>query len=236
LTSPVTRERCLATERRRDSQVSKPRVTRVRHVQREGSALAIRHIADLRGSGRPRLLTTLTNHEFLIRAVDSRPQIRKVYSDLEGLLTNDAHYWLQRGSYELERGDIVLAENFLSQARGMVSGDHMVDTEFAYLLMEKACRDPKNVRANDWFQEALGIIYDAIDVHPAASANTYGVLAMHAAEWASCSATTKEEQAALLQSVRGVMAKAVRYYPGNPQFEKARDDLETAYLSLAVDR
>jgi hypothetical protein len=183
-----------------------------------------------------RLLTTLTNHEFLLRSVDTTSNIRDVYSEIETLLHDDAHYWLQRGSFELERGDIVHAENFLAQARGMAAGDHMIDTEWAYLLMEKACRDPGNTRAVDWFQEALAIIYDVIDAHPADSPNTYVVLAQHVDQWVQAAPIRQEERLALLQSTRAVLDEGARHYAGNNQVERARQDIERAYLNQAVVR
>lgn len=145
-----------------------------------------------------------------------------VAPDLESLLYDDPHFWLQRGSYELERGDIVLAENFLNQARGLSEGDHMIDTEWAYLLMQKACRDQADMRAPEWFRDALDILYTVIDEHPSDSPNTYVVLAEHVTRWSQSGRLTFEEQLALLQSVRAVLAQGRRHYVGNAQFKAAR--------------
>ena len=67
-----------------------------------------------------RLLIRIFNHDWLLQVLTSGSddeadiaQIREVYETVESLLTNDYHYWLQRGSLETERGRIDLAKNFL---------------------------------------------------------------------------------------------------------------------------
>ena len=88
-----------------------------------------------------RLLTMLMNHAWLARHL--RPsEVRNVYGSLEQLLCDDHHYWLQRGSYEVERGDLRLARNFLEQAYGMAPDDPLVQTEWAYMTIKDACSDP----------------------------------------------------------------------------------------------
>jgi len=41
-------------------------------------------------------------------------EARDIYEELESILSWDYHYWLQKGSLEVEAGDIRLAENFLA--------------------------------------------------------------------------------------------------------------------------
>jgi hypothetical protein len=70
----------------------------------------------LRRSARPwRMLRAIINHEFLARTIFPEAA-RDLYGSLEQLLSWDFQYWLQRGSLEVEFGDVALAENFLSQA------------------------------------------------------------------------------------------------------------------------
>src|SRR5208282_2149552 len=51
-----------------------------------------------------RQLVSLLNHQYVGQTIDSAEQAREAYADVESLLANEFHYWLQRGSYELERG------------------------------------------------------------------------------------------------------------------------------------
>jgi hypothetical protein len=50
--------------------------------------------------------------DFLLRTIGVM-SARDFYTRLEALLSSDYHYWLQRGSLEVEVGDVRKAENFL---------------------------------------------------------------------------------------------------------------------------
>ena len=57
---------------------------------------------------------------------------------LETILSWDPHFWLQRGSLEVDFGDLNLAEHFLSMSRSFNPDDVFLQTEWAYLLFKKA--------------------------------------------------------------------------------------------------
>ena len=66
---------------------------------------------DLRRTRQGRHVIRLINHTFLIdflRTPDGREPdrvaIRGIYEEVEALLTQDHHFWLQRGSFETEEG------------------------------------------------------------------------------------------------------------------------------------
>ena len=63
-----------------------------------------------------------SDDERRVASSDARRQseraIREVYDSLQSLMDWDYHYWLQRGSFEVEIGDIEVAENFLEHASG----------------------------------------------------------------------------------------------------------------------
>jgi hypothetical protein len=63
------------------------------------------------------------NHATLIRLLfPTTPDqidldaVRSVYDTVEPLLADDFHYWLQRGSFEVEEGDLGHANQCLEQA------------------------------------------------------------------------------------------------------------------------
>jgi hypothetical protein len=96
----------------------------------------------LQRSARPwRLLRSILNHEFLIRTI-GREAARNLFGEMEPLLAFDSAYWLQRGSLEVEFGDLGLAENFLNQAYNLGPDDLFVQNEQAYLLFRKAIDNP----------------------------------------------------------------------------------------------
>ncbi len=205
-------------------------------VERLAFALASRVLPTDRRSAERRLLTRLTNHTYVHAASDSRARVREMYEQLEPLLRTDAHYWLQRGAYEVERGDVPLADNFLATARSLSSNDFMVETEWAYLMLRRACDDPTNPSARGWVEEAHDILFDIISTRGENSPNTYVVLAQKTIEWCDKGDLMTSEKAHLLQGVRGAMKDGARWHIDNRQFSVAADDLERSYLSLAVSK
>src|SRR5437870_11338370 len=84
-----------------------------------------------RHSRQMRFLIKAINHDLLYRLAGIRAA-RDAYVGAEGMLSHDFHYWLQRGSLEVEHGDIRQAELFLNQARGLEPDDPWVLNEWAY--------------------------------------------------------------------------------------------------------
>jgi hypothetical protein len=117
-----------------------------------------------------RNLRQLMNHDWLKRSL-GLAAASQLMADLEPYLTWDYHYWLQRGSLELEAGHEGLAENFLGQAAGMQPNDFLVQTELGYLRLRQAVRDPNGNVARELYaaglQQLRGVILsrDHFDPH-----------------------------------------------------------------------
>jgi hypothetical protein len=83
-----------------------------------------------------RLLIRFTSHDFLKRMVGVM-DARDIYAEVENHLSFDYHYWLQRGSLEVEAGDLRLGEHFLDQALSLNADDFRVLREYGYMLKKK---------------------------------------------------------------------------------------------------
>jgi hypothetical protein len=180
-----------------------------------------------------RLLVSLLNHQYVGQTIDSAEQAREAYADVESLLANEFHYWLQRGSYELERGDISLAQNFLGQARSLARGDYMVETEWAYLELERACRNPGALNAPEWIMDGFAILRDIIARYAERTPNTFVVLADKAVKWCEVGPLSWEERRRLLEAVQATLRDGSRYHAGNPVYSQAVAKVDHAYLELA---
>ncbi|WP_145976154.1 hypothetical protein [Nitrospira moscoviensis] len=178
------------------------------------------------------LLRSLTNHDFLYRNLDL-PRAQLLYQNLEDLLADDAHYWLQRGSLEVEFGDIRIAENFLNQARGLSPRDLYIDNEWAYLLFKKAHQNPRSTAATDYVAEATSTI-EAIIQNPKAGPYPYHVLGSQGLAWSRVGIPSDEEKARYLNGLRTVVDSGVARYPKNNELRKLKEDLMREYLSLAL--
>jgi hypothetical protein len=85
-------------------------------------------------------LVRLLNHTYIISLGLSITQIREIYDSVEATLEHDFHYWLQRGAFEVERGDPSYALHNLQSAMTTNGGERhfKVLTEFAMLRFQVA--------------------------------------------------------------------------------------------------
>jgi tetratricopeptide (TPR) repeat protein len=110
-----------------------------------------------------RLLVRVMNHGWLIRHLPANQQaIRAAYDAIEAIVNWDHHFWLQRGSFEVEVGDLQLAQNFLEQARALAPEDYRVQTEWAYMTIKRAVQQPTLPNSRDRVEEAFGELEDAV--------------------------------------------------------------------------
>jgi hypothetical protein len=190
---------------------------------------------DLPRSAKPfRLIRTFLNHEFLHEVLDVQ-QGRNVYADCEALLHWDHHLWLHRGAFEVEWGDLGLAENFLAQAKALMPGDAFIRNEWGYLLFKKAIRNAGKIESARWAAEASEILvaltYDDIPrPHP------YHILGSCGLTWGTKSISDDAERAKYLRELQGHVARGMKLFPGNMQIRRAHSELEEAYLRIAVRR
>jgi hypothetical protein len=101
-----------------------------------------------------RFLIRIINHEFLMGTIGFMTA-RDLYTRLEAILGGDYHYWLQRGSLEVESGDIRKAENVLGAARSLGAGDFRVDTAYGYMLVRKAVDTASDLHAEEYLNAGI---------------------------------------------------------------------------------
>ncbi len=181
-----------------------------------------------------KLLTRLLNHEFMINITSDKSTPREAYALVEDILSWDYHYYLQRGSYEVEIGDLDLAKNFLDQARAMASDDYMVQTEWAYMTLKRAAMNASSVGAADRANEAFQELEDAIDRRGARDPYPYHVLGSQGLSWVRRAIMGKDEKAKLLLRILNVVKQGVNYHPRQHDLVQLEKDLNQEYLTLAV--
>lgn len=186
----------------------------------------------LRRSERPwRMLVTFINHDFLMRTV-GREVARNLYGSLESLLSWDFHFWLQRGSLEVEVGDLHLAEHFLNTARSLDPDDVFLQTESAYLSLKKACENPAAMEAAGLVKEATesleALMFRAGDPYP------YHVLGSQGLSWARRGMTSSRDKETYLRRLIAKMQEGCKRYPKEAELHQLLADLKKEYLGIAV--
>jgi len=180
-----------------------------------------------------RLLTRLMSHDYLLRVTDIA-EAREIYARIEPLLASDYHYWLQRGSMEVEHGALRTAELFLNQARGLAPADYRVDTEYGYLLMRKGIDAPHDAKAKGWVEEGTRLLEAVISSRGDVDDYPYHVLGAQGLAWTR-RARTVEERRRLLMYYENVVEQGVRKHPFRRNLNQLRQDIRRDLL-LTVAR
>jgi hypothetical protein len=81
-----------------------------------------------------RRLVSLLSHTLMRDLSLPAEAVRGLYADVQPNLKEDRHFWLQRGAYEVESGDLDLADTYLESARACVGGesDYKITTEWGF--------------------------------------------------------------------------------------------------------
>lgn len=184
-------------------------------------------------SERPfRILSVLFNHDTLIKAIGIE-EARNLYGSLEGLLHWYFHFWLQRGSLEVEVGDVKLAEHFLNQARALNANDPYVENEWAYLLFARAIRNPQSPRSQELVEEAVQILHALIQI-PRNNPYPYHVLCAQGLNWTRVSQMSPNDKVEFLAELVRFAKEGRVKYPSNERLKVIAEDLQREYLGTAV--
>jgi len=176
-----------------------------------------------------KFLARLINHDFLLHTVGPM-NARTLYAKLEAVLSSDYHYWLQRGSLEVEKGDIRKAENFLGAARSLGSGDFRVDTAFAYMLMRKAWEAPADMHAEEYLNSGMTELESVIESSGHLSSYPYHVFGSQGLAWAHRAIPDKESKRSFLNRLLEIVNDGLKKHPGEDNLIKLSQDLKKEIL------
>jgi Mrp family chromosome partitioning ATPase len=197
--------------------------------------------APLRETRQGRLLIRLINHELLIRMLQAprsntvdRDAVRRAYEELEGILSSDYHYWLQRGSFEIEEGDLDLAKNFIEQARAINPDDRLVDTAWAYMTLKRASRRSMDVDAVAQANEAFEVLASVIESRGKRDPYPFHVYGSQGLAWAKRSPLSHRDKVGLMERLQEVVKAGLELHPGRRDLTKLAADLRAEYLELAL--
>jgi len=202
---------------------------------------AAARLGHLRSTPEGRAVIRLINHKFLVgflRMTNGREPdrvgIRGVYEEVEPLLTQDHHFWLQRGSFETEEGEIDLAKNFIEQATSLAPEDSYVRTQWAYMTMKRASRRPADPGVADQVEEAFSVLDDVIANRGRRDSYPFHVYGSQGLAWANRGGLTRDDKERLLLQLRRVVDEGRKLHKGNRELLQLARDLENEYLTLAV--
>lgn len=179
-----------------------------------------------------RMLQIFLNHDLLLDSLGI-DAAKNLYSALEDPLAWSFHYWLQRGSLEVERGSLKVAENFLGSALSLAPDDPFVRTEWAYLQFKKAVSNPTAPESTDLVKEATDNLKGLI-ASGSANQYPYHVLGSQGLAWARHAIKDANRRAGYLYELVGVLEEGLKKHPREPELKELHDVLKREYLGSAV--
>lgn len=177
-----------------------------------------------------KFLRRLMNHELLINLTSDVETPRRAYASVESLLNWNYHYWLQRGSYEVEVGNIDLAENFLNQALSMAPDDYRVLTEWAYMSLKRASLNPIAIDAPSRAEEAFKHLEEAIDNRGNVDSYPYHVLGSQGLSWVRRAVISRDEKAQTLTRLERIVGEGVKRFPRQKDLTQLQEDIKKDIL------
>jgi len=183
-----------------------------------------------------RLLRRIINHDFLIRTVADAAAIREVYSFLEDTLAWDYHYWLQRGSFEVEVGDLDIAENFLNSAQSLApERDYYVDTEYAYLMLKKSAKHPRASNSAERAEKALLDLEYVMRQHGGQDSYSFHIYGSQGLSWARRATLTRDARLSLLKRLLDAVNRGSELHSNNRDLKQLKEDLRRECMMTMVE-
>lgn len=179
-----------------------------------------------------RLLKSLLNHRYLLRVLDDLDAARGIYAEVETVLDRDHHYWLQRGSLELEEGNLGLADNFLGQASALNETDHLVQTAIAHLQFRQAAAKPGVDESVKKAATAEATLRDLILARGSADDYPYHILGSQGLHWSRRAGLPRDERTRYLKSLLDCVELGLEYHRGNPGLMQLQLDLKREWLQV----
>ncbi|HST48874.1 metallophosphoesterase [Jatrophihabitans sp.] len=194
--------------------------------------------AKSRDSSQParRTLIRLLSHSYLIGLQLPPSVTRSVYDSVEDLLQDDFNYWLQRGSFEVEKGEDNLAMHDLTAAMTTPGGEkhHNVLTEFSYLRLRVA-RRISSIEATKMGMDAINDLHTVILHRGAASPHAYVVLAQQGVDWLRLAPIGATQQRELAEESRRLLDLAKALDESNPRVARYRGPAVAALDRLLLE-
>lgn len=196
-------------------------------------AIAARHRPGQARSREAKLVTTLISHARVMRFF-SLDDARALYQSAEDLLRDDYHFWLQRGSMEVEDGNLSRAANYLQQAFAGGEHDHRVQTEWAYYLIKSAHQHPGAPESAAKVAEGEEILLQQIERRGEDDEYPWHVYGSQMLGWLRRAPLPASERQRQLEVVKNRVKDGTRMHPGAAALRSLARDLEEEWLMTVV--
>ena len=179
-----------------------------------------------------RLLKALINHKLLLKISSDAGEARNLYETIEELLKNEHHFWLQRGCFELARGDLSLARNYLNQSSSLNNLDPLVILSIENLNFKVAIANPNTEKSSVIAKAAYDNIVELIDKRGNIDPYPYHVLGNQGLYWAKKGIKDIEERKKYLEKLLSILKKGVQSHKRSNELIEIRDKVQKEILNF----
>jgi hypothetical protein len=192
-------------------------------------------------SGEPkrsfRLYKRLVSHrELFERFEKSIDEARSIFDALTPRLSEDAHFWLQYGSLELEYGELDLAARYIATAESLAPHHWIVRNTKGHLLFRMAIGAQTKHEASALRRDAEAILEAMIVEQGDDSDYPWHILISHTADWIEIWEQDATQKRAELEVLNTRATEACEARPFSDDLKAVKGKVERAYLSVATKK
>jgi len=181
-----------------------------------------------------RLLISMINYNYLFYCIGLE-KTRQIYQNIESLLKDDYHYWLQRASLEIGEGELSNGENFIMQAKAIKPDDDYVLTEYALLLFKKACSNPGAKTSKELVKDASDILKYQMKYRRTKAEHPFHIFGSQMITWTKNDNLIYQEKKELLEEAQEYVQTGLGNCPRSEKLDRLLRDIKSNYMALAID-
>lgn len=182
-----------------------------------------------------RLYKVLIRHADIYRRFEKNlEEARSIFDTLMATLTNEAHYWLQFGSLELEYGELDFATRYINTAESLAPNDFLIRNAKGHLLLELGRAAKSFTEAEALRHQAEDILDELIADEGDRSDYPWHILIAHTVDWIETWIHDIPQRRKELQVLRQRADEACEARPRSQILMQLRERVERAYLATAL--
>jgi energy-coupling factor transporter ATP-binding protein EcfA2 len=183
------------------------------------------------------LFKALTNHQTLYRRFKNDINLaREVYDSIASYFNDDAHFWLQYGSLEVEGkdGDLKLAENYINQAESLFQNSRHIQNAKCNLYYRLAYSSETLEEAIIYKEKADALGHILLLSIGKEEPYIYHIYCGGRYNFISKWIKDKDEKRIALLDLQKIVKTAITFHPRNERLEVAANAIKRAYINLGI--
>jgi energy-coupling factor transporter ATP-binding protein EcfA2 len=183
------------------------------------------------------LFKALISHKILYRRFKSDIEhAREVYDSITEFFSDDAHFWLQYGSLEIEGkgGDLNLAENYLNQAESLAPKSNYIKNAKCNLLYKQSSAATNLGEAIELKDKADQIAQKLLLGQGNNEPYIFHIYCAGRYNFIKKWVTDHEQKKQMLNDLRKTIKTATTLHPFNNRLKVASEAINRAYIQMGI--